>query len=79
MDAGEGGGKAGRGGNGDDGHPRLPQDRRVHEDDIGHRQEGGGAAQHFRPYRAAVGGEAEMAIEPGGDAHARIIGEKRLG
>jgi hypothetical protein len=45
------------------GHPGRAQDRRVYEDDIGHRHEGGEAAENFAPERRASLTQVEHAVQ----------------
>ena len=52
---GECGGEAGGRGDSGKGHPRIGQDGRVHQDDVGHGEEGGDAGKDLG---APVGGEA---------------------
>ncbi len=62
-DAAEGRAEAGGGGDGGDGHAGLAEDGRVHEDDVGHRDEGGEAGEDLGAPVGAVGGEAEELVE----------------
>src|SRR5216683_1432900 len=57
------GGKASREDHAFDGHPRLGEDLRVHDDDVGHRQESGKAAEKFLFYGGLIFSELEIAIE----------------
>ena len=62
-DAAEGCAEAGGGGDGSDGHSCLREDGGVHEDDVGHRDEGGEAGEDFGAPVSAVCGELEVAFE----------------
>ena len=46
-----------------DRHPRLGQDLRIDDDDVGHRQESREAAEKFLLYGGLIFGELEIAIE----------------
>lgn len=66
-DAAEGGAEAGGRGNCADGHSCLTENGRVHEDDVGHRDEGGDAGEGFSTPIGAESGEAEVAFEADAD------------
>ncbi len=44
-------------------HARRAQHRRLHEDDVGHRQKRRQACQHLRPHGGAVGGQREAFLQ----------------
>ena len=55
--------KAGRENHAIDRHPRLSENLRIYHDDVGHRQEGGEAAEKFLLHGGVIFGELEIAIE----------------
>ncbi len=58
-DAAEGRAEAGGGGDGGERHAGLGEDGRVHEDDVGHRDEGGEAGEDLGAPVGAVCGESK--------------------
>ena len=62
-DAAEGRAEAGGGGDGGEGHAGFGEDGRVHEDDVGHRDEGGEACEDLGAPVGAEAREAEVAFE----------------
>ena len=64
-DAAEGRAEAGGGGDGGEGHAGFGEDGRVHEDDVGHRDEGGEAGEDLGAPVGGVGREAEVVLETG--------------
>ena len=68
-DAAEGRAEAGGGGDGGEGHSGLAKDGRIHEDDVGHRDEGGEAGEDLGAPVGGVGGEAEVVLEASADGH----------
>ena len=55
--------KAGGGGDGGERHAGFGEDGRVHEDDVGHRDEGGEASEDLGAPVGAEAGEAEVVFE----------------
>ena len=62
-DAAKGRAEAGRGGYGGQRHTGLRENGRVHEDDVGHRDEGGEAGEDLGTPVGSVAGELEVAFE----------------
>jgi hypothetical protein len=63
--------EAGAGGDGRERHAGLGQDRGVHEDDVGHRDEGGEAGEELDAPGGLVLGETEVRFESGSHAWRR--------
>ena len=64
-DAAEGGAEAGGGGDGGERHSGLAEDGRVHEDDVGHRDEGGEPGEDLGAPVGAKVGKAEVSFQTG--------------
>jgi len=61
--------EAGGGGDGGEGHAGFAEKRGIHEDDVGHRDEGGEAGEDFGAPVGGVYGEAEVVLQAGADGH----------
>ncbi len=61
--------EAGGGGDCGEGHACFAEEGRVHEDDVGHRDEGGEAGEDFGAPVGGVCGEAEVVLQAGADGH----------
>ena len=73
-DAAEGRTETGGSGDGGERHSGFREDGRVHEDDVGHRDEGGETGKNFGAPVGGVGGEAEIVLETGAERHqARLV------